>query len=137
MLVEGVETVGANKLFLFGNRPDTEEMGALLHRLAGLVKFVIARKEGETSIADLAVACGQTELVVQQGLAWMEAKGDIQVDIEENSEVLIRAERSSRAELLSVEAIEQDLVFLLLEARLFRDYFLSGSIESLESNLAK
>ena len=135
VLTAAVETTGAKKIYLIGNRPEAEEMAPFLKRLAGLVKFVLREKSGQTTLIELSAGTAQTELIVRQGLAWLEARGDVSVSAGEGDELVIDSGRSPRTEMLSVEAVEQDLKSLLLESKLFRDYFLSGSIDSLRSVL--
>jgi single-stranded-DNA-specific exonuclease len=132
-----VDKTGARKVILFSQRPEVEEIGDFLRRLAGLVKFALNKRGEHFSLVDLAVATGQTELVIRQGLAWLEAKGNISVKYFEGANLEIKSERSPQTEMLSVDAIEQDLKSLLLETKLFRDYFISGDMDSLKSLLEK
>ncbi len=110
-------------------------MAPFLKRLAGLVKFVLREKSGQTTLIELSAGTAQTELIVRQGLAWLEARGNVSVSVGEGDELVIDSGRSPRTEMLSVEAVEQDLKACCLRAKLFRDYFLSGELESLRSVL--
>jgi len=132
---DAVAATRAKTIILFGNRPAGEEMSTFLQRLAGLVKFVLREKGGQTTLVDLAEGTAQTELIVRQGLAWFEARGNIAITAGISEQLMIKPERSPMAEMLSVEVIEQDLKVLLLESKLFRDYFISGNIDSLKSVL--
>jgi hypothetical protein len=59
--------------------PPAEKADEFLSRLAGMVKFVIAKKNGETSIPALATATAQREVTVRIGLEWLAAGGHVAV----------------------------------------------------------
>ena len=86
-------------------------------------------------MAELVQATGQTEVIVRLGLSWLEGKGNITVAGEDDSGLRISAGISPGLKLNSLETIEQDLETLLRETKLFRDYFLDSSIESIKDEL--
>ena len=65
-----------------------EKTDEFLSRLAGMAKFVIAKKGGETKISELAAAMAQRESMVRIGLEWLSAGGHIAVSGEEDAVTL-------------------------------------------------
>jgi len=80
--------VKAKKVYLVAQSPRKEAADEFLTRLAGMVKFVIAKKGGRTNISLLAAATGQRESTVRIGLEWLAAGGHIVILGEEDAVTL-------------------------------------------------
>jgi len=74
-----LKKVNPKKVYLIGQNPRSEETDEFLNRLAGMVKFAIAKKGGETTIQALAGATAQRESTVRIGLEWLAAGGHVTV----------------------------------------------------------
>jgi single-stranded-DNA-specific exonuclease len=72
-----IEKVKPEKIYLVAQNPPAEKTDEFLTRLAGMAKFVIAKKGGETTISELAAATAQRESTVRIGLEWLAAGGHI------------------------------------------------------------
>ncbi|GAB4421486.1 MAG: single-stranded-DNA-specific exonuclease RecJ [Anaerolineales bacterium] len=78
-LREILERVRPQKVYLVAKKPPAEKPDEFLTRLAGMAKFVIAKRGGETSISEIASATGQRESTVRLGLEWLAAGGHVTV----------------------------------------------------------
>jgi hypothetical protein len=85
-----LEQVKPQKVYLIAQTPPVEKADAILTRLAGMAKFVIAKKGGEATIAELAAGIGQREVSVRIGLEWLAAGGHVAIT-EENEAVFLSA----------------------------------------------
>ncbi len=83
-----LEAVKPKKVYIIAQNPPVEKADAFLNRLAGMTKFVIAKKGGETKIPDLAAATAQREATVRIGLEWLAAGGHVAVQVEEDAVLL-------------------------------------------------
>lgn len=72
-----LEQVKPQKVYLIAQNPLAEKADEFLSRLAGMAKFVIAKKGGETRISALAAATAQREATVRIGLEWLAAGGHV------------------------------------------------------------
>ena len=68
-----LEQVKPRKVYLVAQNPPAEKTDEFLTRLAGMAKFVIAKKGGETKISELAAATAQRESTVRISLEWLSA----------------------------------------------------------------
>ena len=74
-----LERVKPQKVYLVAQNPLVEKTDEFLTRLAGMAKFVIAKRGGETTISALAAATAQRESTVRIGLGWLAAGGHVAV----------------------------------------------------------
>jgi len=72
-----LEKVKPQKVYLIAQHPPAEKTDEFLTRLAGMAKFVIAKKGGEIKISELAAATAQRESTVRIGLEWLSAGGHV------------------------------------------------------------
>lgn len=78
-LREILERVRPRKIYLVAKKPPAEKPDEFLTRLAGMAKFVIAKKGGQTKIPELAAATAQREATVRIGLEWLAAGGHVAI----------------------------------------------------------
>ena len=76
-----LEQVKPKKVYLVAQNPSVEKTDEFLTRLAGMAKFVIAKKGQETKISELAAATAQREATVRIGLEWLAAGGHVAVQV--------------------------------------------------------
>jgi hypothetical protein len=92
---------------------------AFLQRLAGLVKYALREYRGRTHLATLAASTAQTEWAVRLGLQWMEARGQIGLDLR-GSRVMLWA--PGKAAAAQVQRIRGQLLAELQETAAYRAY---------------
>jgi len=80
-----IEWVKPQKIYLVAKNPPAEKTDDFLSRLAGMTKFVIRKKGGETTISELAAATAQHESTVRIGLEWLAAGGHVTVQSAEDA----------------------------------------------------
>jgi len=83
-----LEQVKPQKVYLIAQNPPVEKADEFLMRLAGMTKFVIAKKGGETSISALSAATAQREATVRIGLEWLAAGGHVTIAGEDDAVLL-------------------------------------------------
>ena len=79
-----LEKVKPKKIYLIGINPPNVTTQEFLAHLAGLVKYTLAKKEGQTRISELAAVTAQRESTVRLGLEWLHAGEQVIVAVEED-----------------------------------------------------
>ncbi len=77
-LHHGVQLVSPQKVYLFSDSVD-DDLDVFLNTLTGMVKFALRTKEGKINIWEFAAATAQREFTVHKGIAWLIARGDLDV----------------------------------------------------------
>ena len=116
-----IEQVKPQKIYLVAQNPPVEKTDEFLKRLAGMAKFVIAKKGGETKISELAAATAQRESTVRIGLEWLAAGGHVAVSGEEDA-VLLSAGNGEGNQYVQKE-LYVAVKGLLEETAAYRNYF--------------
>ena len=80
-----IEKVKPQKVYLIALNLPAENTDEFLKRLAGMAKFVITKKGGETTISQLAAATAQRESTVRIGLEWLAAGGHVAITGEDDA----------------------------------------------------
>jgi single-stranded-DNA-specific exonuclease len=118
------------KIVLFAVSPSNDEMNTFLQRLAGLVKFVLNKKGGRTTYAELATACAQGEKVTRLGVEWLVKRRQVAVEDDSNGELWI-----TRAEGVGSDQEAEQLLLqiqqLLKETAAYRNHFAKADKETL------
>jgi single-stranded-DNA-specific exonuclease len=133
--------VAPARVYLFGLDPDTDRPDLFIRRLAGLVRHALSAREGRTTLSALAAATAQREASVAAGLEWLASRGDICVQSEEGSVLVVRAlpsgsqRRPEPDALLEAETAlaRARLEALLAETAAYRAYFRSADADALLS----
>jgi single-stranded-DNA-specific exonuclease len=115
-----IEAVGPQKICFIIRHPPAETPDVFLSRLAGMVKFAIVQREGQTSLADLAAATAQQEITVRLGLEWLVAGGH--VELLEEAETLKLVTGHGTADRLVQRELYTAVRGLLAETVAYRDY---------------
>jgi single-stranded-DNA-specific exonuclease len=106
--------------------PPVEEMPEdFLNRLAGLCKFALNKKNGKTTVHELAAAMAAREIAVEIGLAWLAAGGQLTVAIEDD-DVLLSKEMQEKNPYLQAELFIA-LRGVLNETSAYRKYFATAT----------
>ena len=123
-----LECVSPQMVYLFGQPSNIDDLRGFLTRLAGLVKHVLNEKGGQASLVALASATAQREVVVQVGLEWLEARGQISLVVAGDALTLTTGDGHPRAETSQVQA---QLKALLGETAAYRSFFLRANPDQL------
>ncbi|MBN8581311.1 MAG: single-stranded-DNA-specific exonuclease RecJ [Anaerolineae bacterium] len=124
-----LETVKPKTVYLFAVSPAEEKPEDFLNRLAGLCKFALNKKDGKTSIHELAAAMASREITIALGLEWLAASGQLTVSIEEDI-VLLSKEMQEKNPYLQAELFIA-LQGILNETIAYRKYV--ATIEDIKS----
>ena len=133
-LVSALNAVRPRTVYLIGRRPDvpgTPE--ATLSRLAGLAKFALQRREGQTKVPELAAACAQKELTVRIGLEWLAAAGHLRVKALDD--VVEIGKGSGETDRALQEELSAGLRSLVEETAAYRAHFETADAHSLIQGL--
>jgi single-stranded-DNA-specific exonuclease len=120
-LRKALEVVQPKTIYVFGVLPLEEKPDEFLNRLAGLCKFALNKKEGKTSIQELASAMASREIAIEIGLQWLVANGGLTVNIDEG-QVTLSNEKQEKNPYLQAELFIA-LRGVLNETSAYRKYF--------------
>lgn len=116
-----LDQVKPTRIYLFAVDPKMDDPKVFLARLAGLIKFILRAKNGESHLKFLAAATCQQENTVRMGLLWMEAKGIVKVlQREEATFWLVPGSGNEGRELAKLGT---ELKSMLVETAAYRLYF--------------
>lgn len=115
-----LEKVKPERVVVFGLDPGGTPK-TFVERIAGLVKFVLKRKGGQTTVAELAAATAQSESIARIGLEWLAAQGQITAEFEADGRVSLAG--GGQADPLLGELVRTRLAALLEESRAYRLLF--------------
>jgi single-stranded-DNA-specific exonuclease len=126
-----LEEVKPRRVYLIAQNPSAEKTDVFLSRLAGMAKFVIAKKGGKTSISALAAATAQREATVRIGLEWLAAGGHVEISGENDAGFLSNG--SGEGNPYVRKELYVAVKGLLEETAAYRAYFQTAKAESLIS----
>lgn len=127
-LRKALEIVQPKTIYVFGVLPSEEKPDEFLNRLAGLCKFALNKKEGKTTIQELASGMASREIAIEIGLQWLAASGELTVNVEENS-VTLSNDKQEKNPYLQAELFIA-LRGVLNETSAYRKYF--ATVEDLK-----
>jgi single-stranded-DNA-specific exonuclease len=122
VLRDALEKVNPASVVLFGIDPGWDDQQMFRQRLAGLVKYTLRAKDGQTTFSALAGAMAHREATVRAGLLWMQARGQVTVTIGDDATVGLSTEKS-KSDPHSEQQAEQKVGALLQETAAYRAYF--------------
>ena len=127
-----LDRVGADEVILFGRDPGMDEAGAFLHRLAGLVKFVLSARGGDLDLEAAAAATAQRVSTVQAGLDRLAAQGQVVIVEQEDNRCRLAwgRGRAAQQDAQRAEIARARLDALLAEAGAYRCYVLAAPAEA-------
>ena len=118
-----LERVKPEKIYLVGINPPEITAQEFLKNLAGMVKYTLAKKDGQTTISALAAVTAQREDTIRLGLEWLSAGGQVVVDVIEDNVQLSQASEVSRSAKYVKEELFIAVKGLLGETVAFRAWF--------------
>lgn len=116
-----LETVKPRQLIIFAQNPGDDSAQEFLGRLAGLLKFVIARQGGRVGFGELGAACGQGRAVLSAGFEYLKASGQISGESDPNG-LTIQKANALPNEAAQAQSLSK-LSHLLNETRAYRRLF--------------
>jgi single-stranded-DNA-specific exonuclease len=120
-LRKALEVVRPKIIYVFGVLPLEEKPDEFLNRLAGLCKFALNKKDGKTTIQELASAMASREIAIELGLEWLRANGGLSLIIEDDS-ITLSNETQEKNPYLQAELFIA-LRGVLNETSAYRKYF--------------
>ena len=126
VLEEALRRSHPHQVVVFGIKPELNSTRVLMAHLAGLVKYALRHKHGETQLTHLASACGTGVGVIQVGLRLWEALGKLKFDVD--GDRVIIGEHGEGKNESSIEIYQEILQSLMGEITAFRHYFCSASL---------
>jgi single-stranded-DNA-specific exonuclease len=130
-LRSAIETVRPQVISLIAAHPPEQSAEEFITRLAGLLKFVIRRRAGQTSWEELAAATGQRVRTVQRGLMWLVKKGKILLEREENGQLWLSEGGPNEENAADAQRVWREVQGLLQETNAYRAYFRRAEKDSL------
>ena len=124
-----IHQVKPEKVILFGVLPEGDDEQTLMERVAGLVKYVINKKDGSTSIRELAGASAATPQALHTALQLWEAMGELNVAFDEDSVLISRS--NQEPVITSIRILTEVLHEQLTESKSFQRYFLQANANSI------
>ncbi len=120
-LRKALDVVKPKIVYVFAKPPVEQKPDDFLTYLAGLCKFVLNQRRGNTTVSELAAASAAREIAVQLGLEWLAAGGQLTVSIEDDN-VLLSKETQEKNPYLQAELFIA-LRGVLNETGAYRKYF--------------
>ena len=111
------------RVALFAVDPGLDKPDAFLRRLSGLVKHTLNNRMGRVTLAELAAATAQREMVALLGLRWLASTGSIHVVEQAGGGLLIGRGNGRPAEQGERDLAAARLRAALEESAAFRAYF--------------
>ncbi|MBI3167762.1 MAG: single-stranded-DNA-specific exonuclease RecJ [Chloroflexi bacterium] len=130
-LRKALEIVKPKIVYVFGIAPSEQKPDEFLTYLAGLCKFVLNQRRGETTVSELAAASAARESAIQLGLEWLAASGELTVNIDDDT-VTLTKDKQEKNPYLQAELFIA-LRGVLNETSAYRKYF--RSVDDLSSLL--
>jgi single-stranded-DNA-specific exonuclease len=130
VLQQALKIVQPEKVYLFAVDPGMDETRKLIERVAGLIKYTMSHKDGQTRVSELAAACAQTENVIKICLEWFMQRGQVSIEysILDSKKIKLRDGTNARDDIaLKTTEIQA----LLQETSAYRKFFSTADSKSL------
>lgn len=127
-LREALAVVQPRRVYLFA-ATSLESAEEFIGRLAGLVKYLIRRRDGRTSYRELAAATGHCLQTVRRGIAWLAAQGHINIRRESEEELLLTIGTSLKDPVEGAR-LWYEIRRLVEETHAYRAYFRHADSET-------
>ncbi len=124
-----LDAVQPSQVAFFGVAAASDQFGAFLQRLAGLIRFAINKHSGQVSLSDLAAAANQREWTIRNGIEWWIARGELALVA--SSDTSFTFCQGGVPAPATITRIEQEINDLLQETAAFRSYFLRADPQQL------
>ncbi len=124
VLQNGLEKVMPEEVILFRLKTPDDSLEGFLNTLSGLVKYAISHYTGQMNNQKLAAALGQTRELIQLGLEWWTAHGDITLDKLDNGQYKVKKQTAGKnADQQQLQSLTKSIQNLLNENAAFRSYY--------------
>lgn len=120
-----IRYVKPDKVILFGNLPEGFDEHSILERVAGLAKFAINKKNGRTTIQEMAGACAMTSQSLRTALQLWEAMGKLHIIFDEDR--ILISNSNQKPDQDSIRILKVLLHDQLGESRSFQQYFVNAA----------
>jgi single-stranded-DNA-specific exonuclease len=128
-LAAALALVGPNELMLFACDPGPSTPETFLEKLAGLVKFALAQRQGEFDVQAAAARTAQRRSTVETGLSLLTAKGTI-VIVAKAGHLWRLEPGSGRSDPSKSADARSQLDALLEETAAYRSFFARAPVEA-------
>lgn len=132
-LREVLQRTRPQTVYLFAVDPGLDAPLAFLQRLAGLIKYAWRTQDGRMRLSALAAATAQREATVRAGVAWLAARGDLQIVRQDGDEIAIQPAGGASG----IFPLSDELAAFLEETAAYRSYFRQAPRETLEETIAQ
>ncbi len=127
-----LEVVQPKTIWLIAADAQTDVSLSFIDRLTGLLKYAIARHNGQVTYQQLAGATAQSVDTVRNGLAWLVARGTVGIRKEANGELLLSS-GSSFSDPVGAARLWVEIQGQLAETAAYRAHFRRADKDSLFS----
>jgi single-stranded-DNA-specific exonuclease len=114
-----LERVRPRSIYIFAGPDTNRDPTSFLRLLGGMVKYAL-RTSAVTSVPKLAARSGQTEAAVHKGLAWLDAKGMVRVEV--RTDGMLTLTEGAPPDTARAVRLEEELGALLAETAAYRRY---------------
>ena len=125
-----LEKVQPNKVHLFAAGYPSEPPETFLARLAGLLKYVLQKRNGKITWSELAAATAQRSVIVRKGVEWLESQGQISIKADRNEDLVVLNGTSTK-DLVAASRLLAELKSLLAETAAYRTHFRTSSKDAI------
>jgi single-stranded-DNA-specific exonuclease len=136
VLQSALDQAQPEEIFVFAQKPGSDERGVLLHDLAGMVKYSLRARAGVTDLARAAAALAQTRAAVKAGLELLAASGLVDV-VERGNSTWRMVQGKGLPNLDRQRLAVARLDAQLAETEAYRDYFQNAPKTALEKLLVQ
>jgi single-stranded-DNA-specific exonuclease len=118
---QALEQAQPETVVLVGFDPEWQTPEAFLMRLIGLVKYALTNKGGQAGLDELAGAMAHREAVVELGLSWLAADG--QITFERGADDALQFRHPGVADAEKRQSVFEKLKTSLAETKAYRKYW--------------
>jgi hypothetical protein len=132
VFIEVLKIVNPSIVYFLGINPGVDDFTSFLSRLGGLCKYALKSRGGVIDLQDILEGTAQSEVVVQKGLEWFIASGELKVqEIEHGIFQIGLSEGRPTKDPGLLAKVEGDLRKLLNESKAYRNFLSALSYQDL------
>jgi single-stranded-DNA-specific exonuclease len=132
---EVVAAVDPARVIVVGKPSGVTGTREFLQQLAGLLKFVAAKRDGRVGAQELASRLALTDELIELGIRWIQAKGKIRAEERAKGDFTITMGGTETHGAAEAAKLELEISRAWKELAAFREYFQSTGIEELKGLL--
>lgn len=119
---KAIEKVEPETVYLLATPPPPQDLKTVMYLLRGLIQTVIKRMEGNTHLQKLAERLAVPSALVRSALLYLDAKGEISVDIGSRGKVFVHLQLENSERKQSIERYRRDIEEQWEEVEAYRRY---------------